>query len=117
MVEGARLESVYRGNSIKGSNPFVSAMKQEKFFVYILQSMKDFSFYVGQCDDLDYRLCKHNDGMSKYTSSKLPWRLVYFEMYGTRSEAIVREKEIKKMKSKKYILQLINAWRLYDQAG
>ena len=26
MVEGARLESVYRGNSIKGSNPFVSAL-------------------------------------------------------------------------------------------
>ncbi len=25
VVEGARLESVYRGNSIKGSNPFVSA--------------------------------------------------------------------------------------------
>ena len=25
MVEGARLESVYTGNCIKGSNPFVSA--------------------------------------------------------------------------------------------
>ena len=28
VVEGARLESVYRGNSIKGSNPFVSASSQ-----------------------------------------------------------------------------------------
>ena len=26
MVEGARLESVYRGNSIRGSNPLLSAM-------------------------------------------------------------------------------------------
>ena len=26
MVEGARLESVYRGNSIEGSNPSLSAM-------------------------------------------------------------------------------------------
>ena len=28
MVEGARLESVYRGNSIEGSNPSLSASKQ-----------------------------------------------------------------------------------------
>ena len=26
VVEGARLESVYRGNSIRGSNPLLSAM-------------------------------------------------------------------------------------------
>ncbi|HET9057745.1 MAG TPA: GIY-YIG nuclease family protein, partial [Chitinophagaceae bacterium] len=50
----------------------------KKFFVYILQSLKDFSFYVGQCDDLDYRMSKHMDGQSKYTSSKRPLRLVYF---------------------------------------
>jgi GIY-YIG catalytic domain-containing protein len=70
VVEGARLESVYTGNRIEGSNPSVSAMEQkEKFFVYILQSMKDFSFYIGQCDDLDKRMSKHFDGFSKYTSS------------------------------------------------
>ena len=28
MVEGARLESVYRGNSIMGSNPILSAIKK-----------------------------------------------------------------------------------------
>jgi len=87
-------------------------MKKEKFFVYILQSMKDFSFYVGQCDDLDCRMSKHSEGMSKYTSSKRPWRLVYFEMYESRSEALKREKQIKNMKSKIYIQNLINNWRL-----
>jgi hypothetical protein len=30
VVEGARLESVYRGNSIKGSNPLVSAKSRCK---------------------------------------------------------------------------------------
>ena len=69
--------------------------------------MKDFSFYVGQSNDLDYRVSKHNNGFSKYTSSKTPWRLVYFEMFETRKEALQREKEIKRMKSNKYILQLI----------
>ncbi|MGF2412096.1 MAG: GIY-YIG nuclease family protein, partial [Ferruginibacter sp.] len=70
-------------------------MKKEKFFVYILQSMKDFSFYIGQSNDLDYRISKHNDGMSKYTASKMPWRLVYFEMYESRTDALQREKAIK----------------------
>jgi putative endonuclease len=80
----------------------------EKFFVYILQSKKDFSFYIGQTNDLDARLSKHNDGFSKYSSSKIPWRLVYFEKFATRTEAIKREKEIKSKKSRKYIGVLIS---------
>lgn len=86
-------------------------MTSERFYVYILQSLKDFSFYVGQCDDLDYRMSKHFDGMSKYTSSKRPLRLVYFEVFNTRTEALKREKEIKKMKSKKYIVRLLSEWK------
>ena len=86
-------------------------MISERFYVYILQSLKDFSFYVGQCEDLDYRMSKHFDGMSKYTSSKRPLRLVYFEVFKTRTEALKREKEIKKMKSKKYIESLLSEWK------
>ncbi|MBX2921733.1 MAG: GIY-YIG nuclease family protein [Chitinophagaceae bacterium] len=60
--------------------------------------MKDFSFYVGQCADLDVRMSKHFDGMSKYTASKRPWRLVYFELFKTRSAALKRERHIKRQK-------------------
>ena len=88
-------------------------MKQEKFFVYILQSMKDFSFYVGQCDDLDKRMSKHNRGFSKYTASKGAWRLKYFEVFATRTEALKREKAIKNMKSRKYIEGLISNWSYF----
>ncbi len=83
-------------------------MKAEKFFVYIVQSKKDFSFYIGQTNDLDARLSKHNDGFGKYSSSKMPWRLVYFEMFETRTAAIKREKEIKLKKSRKYIEVLVS---------
>ena len=86
-------------------------MTSEKFYVYILQSLKDFSFYIGQCDDLDKRMSKHFDGMSKYTSAKRPFRLVYFEVFNSRSDALKREKEIKKMKSRKYIEHLIVDWK------
>ena len=85
-------------------------MQPEKFYVYVLQSLKDFSFYIGQCDDLDSRMSKHFDGFSKYTASKRPLRLVYFEVLPTRSEAIKREKAIKNQKSRKYIEKLIEGW-------
>ena len=78
------------------------------FYVYILQSKKDNSFYIGQCDDLDKRMSKHFDGMSKYTASKRPLRLIYFEMVNSRNDAIRREKEIKKKKSRKYLEFLID---------
>jgi putative endonuclease len=81
------------------------------FFVYILQSRKDFTYYVGQCDDLDRRVSKHNEGYSKYTRGKRPLRLRYFEVFGSRSEALRREKQIKLMKSKKYIEELICNWQ------
>jgi putative endonuclease len=86
-------------------------MQNEKFYVYVLQSLKDFSFYIGQCDDLDKRMSKHFEGFSKYTASKRPLRLVYFEVLNSRSEAIKREKAIKNQKSKIVIEQLIAAWR------
>ncbi len=38
----------------------------------------------------------------------MPWRLVYFEMFETRTEAIKRENEIKSKKSRKYIEVLIS---------
>ena len=90
---------------------YYMADANEKFYVYILQSLKDFSFYIGQCHDLDARMSKHFDGMSKYTASKRPWRLVYFETFYTRHDALMREKQIKLKKSRKYIEFLIINWK------
>jgi putative endonuclease len=58
----------------------IARTTEEKFFVYILQSMKDFSFYIGQTNDPDRRMSEQTEGMNKYTATKRPWRLVYFEM-------------------------------------
>ncbi len=53
-------------------------------------------------------MSKHFDGMSRYTSGKRPLILVHFEICETRSEAIRREREIKRMKSRIYIERLIS---------
>jgi len=75
------------------------------FTVYIIQNPKG-RFYVGQTDDLDRRLAEHNDptrAKSKYTAKHGPWTLVWSEPHPTRSEAMRREKQIKAMKSSRWI--------------
>jgi putative endonuclease len=83
-----------------------------KYFVYIIESLKDGSYYVGSTQDLNERMERHNQGRSTYTKPKRPWDLVYTEEHPNRSSAIKREKEVKSKKSKEFIEQLLRASRL-----
>jgi putative endonuclease len=66
------------------------------FYVYIIQSEKDSSYYKGFTEDPILRLKQHNNGESKYTESKMPWQLIYLELMTTKKEALIREKALKK---------------------
>ena len=77
------------------------------FYVYILKSEKDNSFYIGQTNDLDKRLNFHNQGLSRYTSRKMPWNIVYSEKYKTRTEALKREQFLKKQRNRAFYESLI----------
>jgi putative endonuclease len=77
-------------------------------FTYILISEKLNKYYIGACIDLERRLYEHNIGHSRFTSTGIPWKTVYKEEYPTLMEAKKREKQIKSMKSKKYIDDLIS---------
>ena len=78
------------------------------WFVYILYSNKLDRYYTGSTDDLEWRLERHNSGWGRYTKKGIPWKLVCNEEYSTKSEALKREREIKKKKSRKYIEELIS---------
>ena len=77
------------------------------YFTYIIYSKSKDKYYVGYTHDLKLRLNRHNSGWSKSTKSGIPWKLVYFEDYNEKNEAIKRENEIKRKKSRKYIEELI----------
>ena len=79
------------------------------YFVYILQSESNQHYYIGQTQDLELRLIKHNSNGNTSTRNKGPWKIVYSKSYETRAEAIKEESRIKKQKSRKYIESLINA--------
>ena len=67
-------------------------------YVYILKC-KDSSFYTGYTNNLDKRLKAHNEGKgAKYTKGRRPCKLVYYEEYENKGEALSREHEIKKLK-------------------
>lgn len=77
------------------------------YSVYILQSLKDKTYYVGSTQDLSERLHRHNQGRSKYTKAKRPWKLVYHEEFSDRSSALKRENQIKRKKRRGFIEKLI----------
>ena len=78
------------------------------FYVYILQSQLDQSFYIGYTSNIENRITYHNKGRSRYTRKKISWVLVYKEEYNSKREALIREKFIKKQKSRMYIEELIS---------
>ena len=76
---------------------------------YILYSLKLNKYYVGSTTDIERRLEEHNRGKEKFTKTGLPWRLVYKEEFGELRQARQREYYIKKMKSRKFIEDLIGS--------
>ena len=79
-----------------------------QYFVYILQSLRDGRFYIGQTDDLLIRFCQHQSGLSRSTKGYRPWWMPYYEIYGNRSDAIHRERELKRKKSAESIRRVIS---------
>ena len=68
------------------------------FIVYILKSLKNGRFYIGQTQDINDRIKRHNSGKVKSTKHYKPWEIVYSEDYQIRSEACKREVQIKSYK-------------------
>jgi len=82
-----------------------------KYFIYILQSEKDGTYYIGHTADLKARLRRHNQGRSTYSRNKAPWTLLYKEVLNSKAEAMNRERDIKGKKSRQYIDYLVRASR------
>ena len=68
----------------------------KSYYTYILRC-SDGSFYTGYAADMKKRLAAHNKGEgARYTRGRIPVSLVYQESHQSRSQAMIREAEIKK---------------------
>lgn len=70
-------------------------------FFYLLEC-SDGSYYAGSTIELSQRVIQHEAGFgARYTKSRRPVKLVYYEEYERVEEAFVREKQVQGWKRKK----------------
>ncbi|MDP3741523.1 MAG: GIY-YIG nuclease family protein [bacterium] len=73
------------------------------YFVYFLKSLINNDLYVGSCENLNTRLGRHNNGLVRSTKAYRPWKLLGYEEYNTRSEAVRRERFLKSHQQKEIL--------------
>ena len=73
------------------------------YFAYVLYSEDYDRLYIGQTNDLVNRLEAHNNEQVRSTKAYTPWKLIHFEEFKTRSDAMQREKELKSHKGRLFI--------------
>ncbi len=80
------------------------------YYTYLLEC-SDHTFYIGYTNDLEKRIKTHNAKKgAKYTRGRTPVTLRYYEEYETKSEALKRECELKKLtrEEKKELIRYFN---------
>jgi putative endonuclease len=65
------------------------------FYVYVLKSQKDGTYYYGSTSNVAKRLRDHNSGKAKFTKGHRPYAVQYLEEYETKREAQARERFFK----------------------
>lgn len=85
------------------------------FFVYMIKSTTNGKTYVGSTSqNVERRLLQHNIGSNKWTKANGPFKLVYYESYICKTDALMREKfyktgmgsQIKKLILENFIVNL-----------
>ncbi|MBI4426143.1 MAG: GIY-YIG nuclease family protein [Candidatus Kerfeldbacteria bacterium] len=75
------------------------------FHVYVLQSEKDKQFYTGITNNIERRPKQHNRGHTRSTSYRLPIKLIFYESFLSKHDALRRERYFKTTKGKTTLKQ------------
>jgi len=83
-------------------------------YVYVLQSVKNQSLYIGYTADLQTRLKRHNSGAVEYTKKYMPWQLIHYEAYRNEKDAKRREKYLKTNQGSRLLKRMLKEY-FYEQ--
>lgn len=104
---------------IPGSSPLirqlaeaeVEHLKDNMNYVYAIYNKDYNKIYIGQTEDLQRRIEQHNNHEYKNTYTSIfpgEWVVIHNESLATRSEALVREKQLKSFRGREFVKSLIN---------
>ena len=65
------------------------------YYTYVLKSKVDEFTYIGYTGDLRKRMKEHNGGKTKSIKHRIPFEIVYYEAYKSKTDARRREIELK----------------------
>jgi putative endonuclease len=79
------------------------------YYVYLLKSLKDNNYYIGQTNDVPKRLARHNSGQVISTKARRPLKLIGYRSFDSRNEARWTEYKLKNHsdRKKKFINELL----------
>jgi putative endonuclease len=69
------------------------------YYVYLLYSEKIDRYYIGQTNNLEDRLIRHNQNRCRSTKNKGPWKLIGYRTCEYRYEAVQLERKFKSIKN------------------
>ena len=88
------------------------------YYTYVLLSLNDHKYYIGQTNNIEDRFCRHQYGLVKSTKHRRPLKLLFFETFETRALALKHEKFLKSGAGYEYIkLKITDTTPLYGAKG
>lgn len=82
------------------------------FYTYVLQSLKDGKQYIGFSRNLRERFKAHQEGNVESTKHRRPLRIIFYEAFTSKEDALRRESYFKTTKGK---IALKNMLRTFSQ--
>ena len=83
-------------------------------YVYVLQSLKNQGLYIGFTADLKKRFQEHNIGKNVSTKRYLPWKLIHYEAYLNKNDAMRREAYLKTSQGSRLLKRMLKEY-FYSQ--
>lgn len=78
-----------------------------KYYVYILYSLRDGGFYIGFTNNLKSRLTKHAEGEVTATKLRTPFKLIHYEYFINEEDAKAREEFLKSGFGRKQLKEIL----------
>ena len=72
------------------------------YHAYVIENLEG-KLYIGQSNNLEARLIRHNNNRVKSTKNKGPWKIIFSQQFQTRKESVNFEAYLKSLKKADYV--------------